>query len=77
MRVAFYELTPQQRAVFATVSHFYELIGEPVAGSYVGRKLGISKQRVAVHFRELNRLGWLAGPAAPAVPARRLPPHRG
>lgn len=76
MRVLFRDLTTQQRAVFATVSHYYEALGEPVEAAYVARRLGITRQRVAVYFRDLNRLGWLRGPGAPAIPIRRLPRHR-
>lgn len=72
MRPNFRDLTHRQRAVFATVSHFYEATEEPVAAAFVARRLGITKQRVAVYFRDLHRLGWLRGPGAPAIPARGL-----
>ena len=73
MRVEFRNLTTQQRAVFATVSHYYEAIGEPVPASYVARRLSITRQRVGAIFMSLNRYGWLRSPGAPAVPVRHLP----
>lgn len=68
-------LTPQQAAVFATVSHYYEAIGEGAPAAYVARKLKITHERVRAYFRRLNALGWLREPSSPAVPTRPLPPH--
>jgi len=67
-------LTPQQAAVFASVSHYHEAIGEPVPASYVARKLAISKQRVQEIFHALSKLGWLRSAGSPAIPTRALPP---
>jgi hypothetical protein len=71
------ELTPQQRAVFATVHHYHEAVGEPAPASYVARKLAITRQRVQEYFRVLSELGWLRSAGTPAVPARPLPAHGG
>jgi hypothetical protein len=73
MRVEFRHLTTQQRAVVATVSHYWESIGKPVEATYVAERLGISKQRVYVYFRRLFKFGWLRGPGSPAIPTGRLP----
>ena len=70
-------LTPQQSAVFAAVSHYHEALGEAAPAAYVARRLAITHERVRSYFRTLSELGWLRGPASPAVPTRPLPAHGG
>jgi len=70
-------LSRQQAAVFATIDHYHEAVGEPCPGTYIARKLNIAKQVVARHLESLHRKGWLRGPSAPAVPSRPLPPEPG
>jgi Caudovirus prohead serine protease len=63
-------LTAQQAAIFAVVDHYHDATGEPCPGSYIARKLNITRQVVQRHLFVLHRKGWLRGPAAPATPAR-------
>ena len=70
-----HELTSRQRRVFASISHYYEALAEPVPAAYVARKLEISRVTVLEHFRKLYESGWLRTPGSPTVPTRELPPH--
>lgn len=68
------ELTAQQRAVLGTVDAYTRANGEPAPAAAVARRLGITHERVRQYFRALFDLGWLRGPATPAVLARELDP---
>jgi hypothetical protein len=70
-------LPMKQAVVFATVCHEYGRREDPVAATFVARKLNITKQMVCRYFEKLHRKGWLRSPGSPAVPARRIVPRHG